>query len=613
VPAALHRERFGRQTHLPALEPVARNAAARRTNPANRWLLSTNTDMIVLPRAGESLSDVCRDLPDAYYGLPRFEVPEWLWEGLPRSDPGRAMSELEYLGPRLRLDETTLNHEWVRFDAPGDFQLCLRDDIFAIDGFDEEMLLGWHVDSNLSRRMFLRHGAVESLEDRVAGYHCNHSRTPTVYGPDAVGNDLVRFFTSVQRAELPAQRETWGLADATLKEIPVRGRVGRRFADVLVTAIPPDGVRLTPNVLDTHMSLTYDSSHVFPFVADSIAVSPPLTTVGYLGANPALQTMLSQLVSEVDVGLTLNVIAADNEGATDEFTDSIDLLVVDLGLDIGVLPEISDQFDSDVGAIRFPATLRSVVEAFERLVHRERARLESGHHPRRFVLINSSTGYLNPFVVSQLDCSHTTMHSRVRRATVKSVPTSRVSATRDVSFGDRLDPPREPLRLRVGERIEVADLPDFRGFGRGWRFPDPTAIWTSGARAELRLACDDAQDDRLIFEISLVRVGVRSDCSLDVDLVIAGNRIATRSFPGGTDATTWRAGIPTPAIARPTFDVALEMDAHGAWADDRQLGLHVRSLGIERGGLQRLPRDVAAKTHRAVSRLIRSRVRIEST
>ena len=170
-----------------------------------------------------------------------------------------------------------------------------------------------------------------------------------------------------------------------------------------------------------------------------------------------------------------------------------------------------------------------------------------------------------------------------------------------------------PSGFAWARRIEVADLPDFRGFGRGWRFPDPTAIWTSGARAELTLACDDAQGDRLIFEISLVRVGVPSDCSLDVDLVIAGNRVATRSFPGGTDATTWHAGIPTRAIARPTFDVVLEMDAHGAWADDRQLGLHVRSIGIERGGLRRLPRDVAAKTHNAVSRLARSRIRIEST
>ena len=75
------------RTHLPVVEPVARNAAARRANPSNRWLLSTNTDMIFLPLADESLSEICGDLPDGFYGLPRFELPEWVWERLPRSDP----------------------------------------------------------------------------------------------------------------------------------------------------------------------------------------------------------------------------------------------------------------------------------------------------------------------------------------------------------------------------------------------------------------------------------------------------------------------------------------------------------------------------------------------
>ena len=153
VPAAIHEQRFSDRTHLPAIEPVARNAGVRRANPANRWLLSTNTDMIFLPHSDRSLSEICGELPDGFYGLPRFELPEWLWERLPRSDPDRAMAEIERLGPGLRLDEPTVSNEWIRFDAPGDFQLILRDDFLAIDGLDEEMLLGYHVDSNLSRRM----------------------------------------------------------------------------------------------------------------------------------------------------------------------------------------------------------------------------------------------------------------------------------------------------------------------------------------------------------------------------------------------------------------------------------------------------------------------------
>ena len=65
------------------------------------------SDMILLPDSGESLSDVCRELADGFYGLPRFELPEWLWEQLPRSDPRGAMSEVRRLGPLLHPQAVT--------------------------------------------------------------------------------------------------------------------------------------------------------------------------------------------------------------------------------------------------------------------------------------------------------------------------------------------------------------------------------------------------------------------------------------------------------------------------------------------------------------------------
>src|SRR4051795_4307794 len=39
---------FASRTHLPTIEPIARNVAVRRSNPVNRWVLSTNTEMIVV-------------------------------------------------------------------------------------------------------------------------------------------------------------------------------------------------------------------------------------------------------------------------------------------------------------------------------------------------------------------------------------------------------------------------------------------------------------------------------------------------------------------------------------------------------------------------------------
>ena len=334
VPAALHEERFASRTHLPAIEPVARNAAVRRANPSNRWLLSTNTDMIFLPQSDQSLSELCEQLPDAFYGLPRFELPEWLWERLPRTDPRCAMSQIRRLGPRLRLDEPTVN-EWIRFDAPGDFQLILREDFLAIDGLDEQMLLGCHVDSNLSRRMLVHRGSIESLEAQLAGYHCNHSRERTIYhGAARVENDPARFVFEIDRAELPAQRESWGLVDAELEEVAIGHRSGELFASALVAAIPSnDGPPTTSDTERVPFELTYDSAHVLPFIADLLAVSPPEAVVAYIGANPSLERMLADVIAELGFRSPLEVADPSDVGSVDRIAGSADSFVVDLGVD----------------------------------------------------------------------------------------------------------------------------------------------------------------------------------------------------------------------------------------------------------------------------------------
>ena len=422
VPAALHEQRFAARTHLRALEPVARNAGVRRANPSNRWILSTNTDMIFLPLAGRSLSEICDGLDDGFYGLPRFELPEWLWERLPRSDPGRAMADIERLGPRLRLDEITLSTDWVRFDAPGDFQLILRDDYFAIDGLDEEMLVGYHVDSNLCKRMVLRRGSIESLEHALAGYHCNHSRDPTVYhGAKPVENDPERFMVAVDRSEIPAQRPSWGLADVELEEVPVRERTGLGFAEALATAIPTrDGPRTTCEGTHVPYGFTYDSGHVLPFIADSLAVSPPVVTIGYVGANPVLERMLAAVVNELGLESPLLAAAFENLSSVEQVARSCDVLVVDFGLDASLVDDPLPAGEHE--PMRLPPSLEPWFDALDRIIELERDRLEFGGHPRRFVLVHSWTVYWNAFVLANLDCSHSTAHSRVRRATVRPVP-----------------------------------------------------------------------------------------------------------------------------------------------------------------------------------------------
>jgi hypothetical protein len=589
----LHAKRFAGRTHLPALEPVARNAAARRTRASNRWLLSTNTDMIFLPLAGQSLSEICSDLPDGFYGLPRFELPEWLWEQLPRSDPRGVLAELERLGPGLRLDEPTVSHELVRFDAPGDFQLILRDDLVAIDGFNEEMLLGWHVDSNLSRRMLFRRDSIDSLEDRLAAYHCNHNRTPTVYhGSHAVMmNDLERFFASVDRADLPEQRVTWGLADVELEEVPVRERVGATFADAVVGVIPKSPPS-SSHTGEAALGLTYDSGHVLPFVADSLVVSPPGATIAYVGANPILRQMLGALVAGIHPRLSLAVADLEDDASVGELLRTADVFVVDLGVDASLVQRAPDMV---MGYEPTPllTSVPRVFAALDQLVDLERARVDGGEHPRRIVLVNSSTMVMDPYVTAQLDCSHTTTHSRVRRATVKPVARGDYATKTAAAQGRRLihwsirtaSAARLPLQPRANVRI--ADLEDYRAFGEGWAFPDEYGIWTQGEHSELALAFDGIAGGSYRLALSIRGVCVGRGDELAVDVLLDRTPVAARSFPL-RHLRMWWVELPARVVADGKADLSLRIHeprtplSLGWSLDERRLGILIRSVELQR-------------------------------
>ncbi|MDQ3378763.1 MAG: hypothetical protein M3546_00355 [Actinomycetota bacterium] len=654
VPAALHTQRYGARTHLPLVEPVSRNAAARRANPENRWLLSTNTDMILLPLVDQSLSEICRDLPDGFYGLPRFELPEWLWEYLPRSDPIAALAEIKRLGPGLRLDETTLSHEWIRFDAPGDFQLILREDFFAIDGFDEEMLVGWHVDSNLSRRMFMRRGSIDSLEERIAGYHCNHSRTPTIYhGAETPANDLDRFFYSIDRPEVPAQRESWGLADVALEEVNARRGVESGFATAVLSAAAQASPRRPPfDARDAKFALEYDSGHVLPFIADSLIVSPPDAKIAYIGTNSVLEGMLASLVAELDLGGPLVRARLEDSTSASEIDRIADVFVVDLGLDAAFgdvsldddsLDDISlDVVDGSEAALARAGLIRSF-DTFRQLVELERRRLESGEHPRRLLLVNSSAVFWNAYALAHLNCSQATPHSRVRHATVKLQPNdddatraANVRALRLIRWMARRDLDQGRLHVRFGETVEVAELDDYAGFGEGWAYPDKMAVWTRGPRSELSITLDETCQGSCLLTLAFDEIGVRSEDYLRVVLLAGGARVAACEFPQvhrergqrrsiddirdvsrralrrpiaalvrkaralgvpGVDAAigwarrlvagpiatpnlTWRVMLPKQVFADGDVELTLAVQEPVNWSDDRRRGLRLQSLKL---------------------------------
>ncbi len=288
VPPGLHRE-LGLRTHLVAIEPVSRNAAVRRANPANRWILSTNTDMVFAPKTQNSLSAIVARLPDGFYGLPRFDMPQALWESVDRMDGRGTIETFRRWGRDFHIDEIVYGNDWIVYDAPGDFQLVTRSDIVAIHGFNEAMVLGWHVDSNFCKRMVLHRGPVQGLDEHLAGYHCDHSRQATLMSQSnkRIENDLKVFFDAVDSPFIPEQAESWGLAGHDLEEIRLAPGRLHRCANVLAGVLPPPPPEPYRACYtgETFNRMDYPVEHAFPYLLDHLMTYPADADIAYFGGS----------------------------------------------------------------------------------------------------------------------------------------------------------------------------------------------------------------------------------------------------------------------------------------------------------------------------------------
>jgi hypothetical protein len=393
-------DRFAPRTHLKALEPVARNVAVRRSNPRNRWILSTNTDMIFVPRTAATLSDIAAELAPGFYHLPRFELPESLWEGFDRRDPAGVIESVRRFGRTLFLNEIVYGAPSIKYDAPGDFQLVARDDLFRIHGFNEEMLLGWHVDSNLAKRLFLMYGVVGDVVDRLFGYHCDHTRQITpMHRHGAPSNDQYTFIDSVTEPALPAQAATWGCPGDEIEEIRLDASASRVYLDGLAATLEgaweqPAEAFYTP---DSFGRTAYDARHVLPFLVDLFASVPRTWSVAWIGARPDTFRMFCRVWRSFGGGpvalaawaapLIAPDVPAGVRIATHEALDEGAHVYV---FDFGAPSESGEPLGVDADPRELDRVCGSLMrESFRELVRAERARMRAGGEPRRIVCVDA--------------------------------------------------------------------------------------------------------------------------------------------------------------------------------------------------------------------------------
>lgn len=292
-------ERGKNGTRFKVLEPLCRNIAIRRSNPANRWILNTNTDMVFTPLAdGQSLSSIFNNLPDGFYELPRFEMPESLWESTDRMNPAGTIASFRNWGLRLHINEIINATKETLYDGPGDFQLCLRNQLFQIYGMNEQMVFGWHVDSNLCKRMWLLNGETRTVLEDLHAFHCDHTRIQTVYhlAGKSTENSFADFFVNVTTPYVAEQMLTWGMPAEEIEEICLDERHTFRIAAVLKQILPGMGSPISGKTavdgFDT--GLYYDNDHAFPYLADIIANYSINSQIGYFGSNVRILSMLSE-------------------------------------------------------------------------------------------------------------------------------------------------------------------------------------------------------------------------------------------------------------------------------------------------------------------------------
>ncbi|WP_068088205.1 hypothetical protein [Polycladidibacter stylochi] len=299
VPSNIHDDHFAGKTHLKALEPVARNVALRHSNPSNRWVLSTNTDMIFLPKIGDSLNSSLQGLADGAYCTPRFEIPETLWEGWPRQTPQKLIENVAYWGERAHLNEVVTGSSDIRYDAPGDFQLMLRRDLFEINGFDEEMLLGWHVDSNIFKRLGLIYGEIGDAFPYVWGYHCDHTRQITpAHKHNAPQNSTEDFVTNVQQAKLEKQND-WGLKGLALEELSLRGTASIFLEkQIEKTSAPSSDHFINHYRADSYAAAQIDPFKTAIFINDIIGRQFKTSEICWIGPEDHAHQYTEELLGE---------------------------------------------------------------------------------------------------------------------------------------------------------------------------------------------------------------------------------------------------------------------------------------------------------------------------
>jgi hypothetical protein len=329
-------------SNKPILEPIARNVGIRRAR--NDWILSTNTDMVFNTK-GKRYTEILNQLKPGLYHLYRFEIPEYIWDQFDRMNPKATIEKIDSIFGNSSLTKKISSEPVEGYgnffpDAVGDFQLASKNLWQSVNGFPEEMLQGWHVDSRLSiaiEKMNKINSKILSSQI-MEGFHQNHLRELTHFHTTVSMNSIEQIMLHYDN------KASWGLSDVNLEEGILPRVNGLPFSS--------NHTLKKPEILSTLLlDLKYDAELVRIFLLDDLINSRNSLNI-YVSSydNDFTQKLLTLATT-----LGISLIITDFNNADKNSNSPIDAYILDFG--------ISDNLEFLNSSGRFNLNLYDVIKS----------------------------------------------------------------------------------------------------------------------------------------------------------------------------------------------------------------------------------------------------------
>lgn len=335
------------------LEPIARNVGIRRAKPQNKWILSTNTDILFIGEEDLSFQDLIGQLDDRLWQSFRYEVPEYVWEVLDKRDPRMTNNVIRTLSENtpIMLDLTTSptddNSENLIFaDAIGDFQLAPREMWELVKGFPEDMLNGWHVDSRAAVQMIRKTGKDSKILPTGFGlrtFHQNHLRSLTHFHSNTTMN------SGALISEPYDNNANWGVRETEISDYFLQD-----FMENLSTFKFHSTKRVKASHLQSaHNNNFYNVDRTLLFLMDELNGLKPNDQLTLISANDSLIEKITLIAKSLDVTVETAKRSSSLNAVRESLAKS-DLVILDFGVDEMLLDSHAQALNAGWIALELP-------------------------------------------------------------------------------------------------------------------------------------------------------------------------------------------------------------------------------------------------------------------